>query len=247
MSYKTPETVLKAQAGDHEALESVIESLSRVIEREANRVGDTHSQRDDRIQAGRLGVIKALHGYDPAKGPLTIAYVKSFVRWEVLEAVRESRPGFDIPSRSAARYLAAKRSTESIHEARERCEEFDLTKATFDDVHNAFTAVHSVEHLSNGSDDGDDETIAFDIPAGDDFAEVYVERKALKAKVAAALEALEDRDREVLVLAMGLNGGEPMNDGQIAEVLGIDRTRINRIRNRAIGVVRVFFTETEEV
>lgn len=53
-----------------------------------------------------------------------------------------------------------------------------------------------------------------------------------------ALEPLPPRDRQVLVLYYGLNGGETKTLEEIGEILGVTRERVRQLRDRALAALR---------
>lgn len=69
----------------------------------------------------------------------------------------------------------------------------------------------------------DDDVIEKDI-------EAYVERELLSE----ALEMLSDRERTIMELRFGLNGGEEMTQKEVADLLGISQSYISRLEKRII-------------
>lgn len=60
--------------------------------------------------------------------------------------------------------------------------------------------------------------------------EAYVERELLSE----ALEMLSDRERTIMELRFGLNGGEEMTQKEVADLLGISQSYISRLEKRII-------------
>ena len=48
-------------------------------------------------------------------------------------------------------------------------------------------------------------------------------------------EILKDRERTIIELRFGLNGGEPKTQNEVANLLGISRSYVSRIETKAIG------------
>jgi len=79
------------------------------------------------------------------------------------------------------------------------------------------------------------------IPAEGDLEEDTVQRLTapeLPEDVAAALEALTDWQRTILIMRYGLYGGEPCRQGQIAARLGISKQNASVMEIRAMRALR---------
>lgn len=48
-------------------------------------------------------------------------------------------------------------------------------------------------------------------------------------------KVLKDREKLIIELRFGLNGGKPKTQNQIAEMMGISRSYVSRIETKAIG------------
>jgi len=52
-----------------------------------------HTERDDYIQAGRIGLWKALRKYNPDKGTVLSTYAWNPIRWEIIKEIKSIKKG----------------------------------------------------------------------------------------------------------------------------------------------------------
>ncbi len=52
-----------------------------------------HTERDDYIQAGRIGLWKALKKYNPDKGTVLSTYAWNPIRWEIIKEIKSVKKG----------------------------------------------------------------------------------------------------------------------------------------------------------
>jgi RNA polymerase primary sigma factor len=237
-------TIQKAQAGDQEALSEVLKSQERVVRHVANRMGRVSTSYEDLVQAGNIGVIIALQSFDLAAGYKLSTYARPFIFEEVSKAVAESRQGFAVPNGTAKRYWRCVNASQTYEEALALAVAEGMDSDSFLAAHHALTGVVSIDRPYNDEDgDGAGYEVA---DVTQDVAASVTELLASRSLLAQGFQVLSERERTILEMAYGLNGHpDDLTDGDIADALGVDRSRINRIRNRALTKVREALTDTD--
>src|SRR5919201_4425315 len=81
----------RAAAGDADARAELVERVRPLVARLAARL-DTRGVRGDLEQAGMVGVLAALNGFDPARGLSFPAYAMPFAVGEMRAALRQAAP-----------------------------------------------------------------------------------------------------------------------------------------------------------
>ncbi len=66
----------------------------------------------------------------------------------------------------------------------------------------------------------------------EDEVDLKIKIKKLYGKIK---EVLKDREKLIIELRFGLDGGKPKTQNQIAKMLGISRSYVSRIETKAIG------------
>jgi DNA-directed RNA polymerase specialized sigma subunit len=73
------------------------------------------TEREDYIQAGRIGLWKALKKYDPSKGAVLSTYAWNPIRWEIIKEIKSAKKG---------RYTTLTRARCPIYKRRDELWEF---------------------------------------------------------------------------------------------------------------------------
>lgn len=217
--------VAAAQRGDASAADTIVRSQARYIYGQAVRWASPTVTADDLFQVGVLGLMDAVASFDPAAGVRLFTHARRAIQRRMSAEVAETGSTVTVPARTFQRYAQAVRSTETLAEAREFAGDPErsrrLEPEAFNAVHDAISGAVPILHED-------------DLGAG---AGDVAETATAKLAVAAMLGVLDDRSRTVVRMAFGLDG-DPMDDGAIASVLGIHRTRVVRIRNAALAAMR---------
>ena len=82
--------------------------------------------------------------------------------------------------------------------------------------------------------DGNEITVG-DIIGSDEDIEEDVERRIAIQRLRESVAAVDDeRERGVLIMRFGLDGGEPLPQREVAKRLGISRSYVSRIEKKAV-------------
>src|SRR5258708_40209427 len=88
---------------------------------------------------------------------------------------------------------------------------------------------------------GDDDSIEFGEIVGDEDAQTPFELlrdKNLRDEVSDLLEVLDDRERKIILLRFGLDGGKPKTLEDVGKKFGVTRERIRQLQNVALVQMR---------
>lgn len=232
--------VARAQAGDTSARAQVIELCMPLISGMARNYRTGRIQRQELLQEGVVGVLRALERFDPDRGVPFWGYASWWARQAMQQLVAElTRPM--VLSDRALRNLS--RLKQLHHEELQRsgrepsrdelAERSGLDGDQVDDL----IATERGRSLDDPVPGGDGEVGTFGDLLADPLAEEDYER------VLAAIETeelhdllagLSDREREVLALRYGLDGDE-QSLRDVGEQLGVSGERVRQIERRALG------------
>ena len=102
--------------------------------------------------------------------------------------------------------------------------------------------VVSLNSLTSTSDEDNDLELQDVLSTDDDELFVKVENNITIQKIKKIIESkLDDREREIIYLRYGLNGGRALTQKEVADKLGISRSYISRIENKALEIIRENF------
>jgi RNA polymerase sigma-B factor len=211
----------RAARGDAAARDALVERLRPLVGGLARRFAGRASQ-EDLEQAGVLGLLSALPGYDPNRGTGFPTYATPFVAGEMLAVLRGSAP---VHVSRTARDLAAS------------------VEAAADAVAAARGRPPSVSEIAAAADLDEEDVVtglvarrALAPPVPDDVVEEAAGAEdamtALEARlhVGDLLSALDRRSQAILVMRFGLE----LSQAEIGERLGISQMHVSRLLRTAL-------------
>lgn len=197
--------------------------------------------RDDLISAGTMGLIKAVDQFDLSRQVKFETYGIALIRGAVLEMLREQDW---VPRSIRDRVKATQRATAECElrlgrppEDREIAEAMELD---LDRYHHLLsetgrTTVVSLDEVLLGTDDGDGVHLGDALADPDTNIGQAVERKEKLRRLAAAVDSLPPRERQVI----GLYYLEGLTFKEIGRVLEVSESRAFQLHSQAINRLRV--------
>lgn len=240
------ELARRVQAGDHEAVRTLVESNLRFVVAYAKRYRNPNVPFLDLIHEGNLGLIQAAKKYDPFSDGHDVKFITYAVWWirqAILHALAEHAGSFRLPQKQAnnlyrlerVRSLLSDRNGRSPTEG-ELAAELGIS---IDDVRILTRASQSSLSLNEPVDkDGDSELGDLleqnVLPDTDE----RVLRESFEIAMADAMAELPERERKVLQYRFGLEDDQPKTLREIGELLGLSRERVRQIESRALNRLR---------
>ena len=230
----TLELIKKAQVGDMQAREKLVESNIALVKSLVRRYMNRGVEYDDLLQIGSLGLIKAVLGFNADYGSRFSTYAVPLILGELKRYMRDD--GMIKVSRSVKEtYIKIKNERERL------CRELgrepgvkDIAASlniSEDDVLTALESARSPISLEQPiSDNSDSDTILEHIPGKETGVEI-IDLMMLKQY----LGELEGNERKVILLRYFKN----MTQSRIAEMLGISQVQVSRIESRVLKKLRV--------
>jgi RNA polymerase sigma-B factor len=213
----------RARAGDEAARDALVARMAPVVTAIAGRFGRL-APRADLEQAGVLGVLAAVRGFDASRGSPFEAYATRYVIGEMVTCVRQTASPVSVPRsvRDAARAVeAAIAASQAGGGAGPTVA--DLARATGLDQERVVEALQLRRALQPV--DVDEPEVAA-VPDEDRALELAEERLDLGAR----LSALDVRSRRIVALRFGLG----LTQSEIAERVGISQMHVSRLLRAAL-------------
>ena len=221
MAEGTDALAARAADGDPAARAELVERLTPLVARLARR-WEGRAAREDLQQAGMVGVLSALDGFDPGRGTAFASYAAPFAVGEMMAVLRGSAPvhvsrtGRDL---AAAVETAADALTAAYGRAPSPAE---IATAAGLDEEEVVTGLAARRALAPVSD------IALEDAAGTDDA---VEALEARLAVGHLLGELDARSQAILVMRFGLE----LSQAEIGERLGISQMHVSRLLRAALA------------
>ena len=231
------------EAGDERARRKMVESNLRLVVSIARRCSATGLPIGDLVQEGNLGLMRAVEKFDWRLG----FKFSTYATWWIRQAI--ARGAADRGTRAIRLPVHVDEQMGRLLRTRNRLRERLGREPSDDELADALDMpVDKIVRLKDTAQ----AVTSLDAPVGEDGVELQdllrddsamapdelaveaVGRQALGQ----VLNALPDREREVLVLRFGLDSGTPRTLAEVGSVMGFSRERARQVERDALAALR---------
>jgi RNA polymerase primary sigma factor len=233
----------QAAAGDRTAAHALVTANLRLVVHVGARYTATHLAREDLIQEGNLGLLRAVETFDWRRGARFSTYAVWWIRQAIMRALEDKDRTVRLPAHAQQTITALLREMRhgdgALNHEPTTAELVTASGLDQRTVQGVLRALRPALSLDSSPEEDAGMRAEYLVDEWAEAVEGQVERKLLRAELTRLMaERLSARERRVLALRYGLNGGPALRLMEIGRVMGLTRERVRQIEMGALRKLR---------
>ncbi|WP_028913145.1 RNA polymerase sigma factor RpoD/SigA [Prevotella sp. MA2016] len=236
------ELAQRIKKGDQKALERLTKANLRFVVSVAKQYQNQGLSLPDLINEGNLGLLKAAERFDETRGFKFISYAVWWIRQSILQAISEQSRIVRLPLNQVGSVNKINREINRFEQLNERRPSIEEIAEKVDLPHDKIDEAMNINGHQISVDapfvDGEDNSLLDVMPNMDaPLADNELVEESLRSEIRNALNALNERERNVVEASYGINQPE-LTLEEIGSKFGLTRERVRQIKEKAIRKLR---------
>ncbi len=234
--------------GNPEARRKLISSNLRLVVKIAHDFKGLGLPLVDLISEGNIGLMKAVEKFDPSKGAKFSSYAAWWIKQSMRRALSNQSRTIRIPVQSAGKINKIKHARMKMGEElgreptdNEIANRLDFSKRTVAALRLADLRTFSLQDPIQTGEQSVFQDIIPDYGASRPD-ETFCGIEMLK-RLKVLIDKLESREKLILILRFGLDGGRPKTLEEVSKKIGRTRERVRQIQNLALKKLKKYIDE----
>ena len=233
--------------GDREAVEKLVTANLRLVVKIAHDFKGMGLPFPDLVAEGNIGLIRAAEKFDPTRGAKFSSYAAWWIKQGMRRALTEKGKTIRIPIGSVTKILKIRRVRSEFQQSLQRDpsdHEIAARLALSERVVRRLRLVDlktvSLQDPILSGEDGELRALVPDDKAPTPYR--ILDSSESAQRLDDIMEKLDPRERNILSLRFGLDGGLPHTLEEISSRIGRTRERVRQIQQRALRKLRLRLT-----
>ena len=226
-----------------EAREYLIKANIRLVVSIAKKYRQYGSSFLDLIQAGNVGLIRAVDKFDYSRGNRFSTYATWWIRRSVLRFLNQKERTIRLPNYLSNRLRKVRHVTRDLSQKLGRQPTMDeiseLTDQSPEEIRQLIHYARLPISLDQPvGEDGESELLNFVENENAVIPFNTVQQRLLEEDIGSALSELSERESSIIKLRFGLDGNRSHTLKELGEIFGVTRERIRQIQQKALRKLR---------
>ena len=226
-----------------EAREYLIKANIRLVVSIAKKYRQYGSSFLDLIQAGNVGLIRAVDKFDYSRGNRFSTYATWWIRRSVLRFLNQQERTIRLPNYLSNRLRKVRHVTRDLSQQLGRQPTLDEISEHVEQTPEELRQLIDYARLPISLDkpvgeDGETELLNFVENESEPTPFNSVQQRMLESDIEYALDELTEREASIIKLRFGLEGNRSHTLKELGEIFGVTRERIRQIQQKALRKLR---------
>lgn len=240
----------KIEKGDRDAYNTVVTHNLKLVVKYARVIKQSYKSNvplTDLIQAGNIGLMRAVDKFEYEKGYAFSTYAIWWIRQSIVRHVYESENVIRVPVHMSEKFTSIAKAENNFkdmygHEPtfEELSASVKMTKKEYKLYKTVNTQVSSLNYTMG--DDDNCELMNFVHSGSEDPVYEETSQEMLKHTINEVLDNMDPREARIIRARYGLDGNAPMTLEEIGREMGITRERVRQLEALAMKKLRTSVT-----